>query len=115
MSSCTAEATKPPVFHVTISGIEGRNLEEGIDRHEFALMTLEATEEGAAVTRFDIILARGNQPIETLEDNQGNSIDLREFADTAQSGDRLVIDVKEISGVEPSATGTASIVSIPIQ
>lgn len=115
ISACSAEATESPVFQVTIAGVEELNLETGIDRHEFALMTLEATKEGAAVTRFDVTLARGNQPIESVEGTEGNTLDLREFSDTAESGDRLVIDVKEMSGTELPTAGTATVVSIPIQ
>ena len=117
ISSYTAGTAEKPTLQVAIQGMEGQDiLKEGVARTEFALMTIETDQEGTAVKKFEVILARGSSPIERFEVNAGNSMDLREFADSARSGDRLVIDIKEVSGIEQADIfGAAYVISIPVK
>ena len=117
VSSYTIEATVKPAFQVTIQGIEGRNLlKEGVARPEFAPMTIETDQEGIAVKKFEVVLARGSNPVETFEVATGNRMDLREFADSARSGDRLVVDIREVSGLDQAdISGAKYVIVIPVQ
>ena len=115
--SYVSKSSKPSAFHVTIQGIEGRDiLKEGVARTEFARMTLETDREETAVEGFEVVLARGSSPVETFVVDTGNSMDLREFADSARSGDRLVVDVKEVTGMNPAdVSGTDYVIAIPVK
>lgn len=107
---------KKPTFEVAVQGIEDRNiLKEGVARTEFALMTIETKEEGTAVEKFEIVLARGSNPIEVVVVEEGNSMNLLEFADSAQSGDRLVIDIQAMSGTGTDLSGANAVVVIPVK
>ena len=100
-SSFLAKTHDKPTFQVTIQGIENRNIiEEGIASTEFALMTIETDEKDTEVKEFEVVLARGSNPVEHTVVETGNSFDLREFADSAKSGDRIVVDIKEIAGTQ---------------
>ena len=114
-SAFTATPVARPSLHITIQGVEGRDLlKDGIARTEFAPLTIDTDQEGAVVKKFDIVLARGSKPIETVEVATGNRVDLREFADSARPGARLVVDVKEITGIELTDV-EHSVVVIPVK
>ena len=114
LASHVPRNSKPSAFHVTIQGIEGRDiLKEGVARTEFARMTLETDREETAIEGFEVVLARGSSPVETFVVDTGNSMDLREFADSARSGDRLVIDVKKVTGIDPA--NASYVMSIPVK
>ena len=117
ISSYTVEVTEKPTFQVVIQGTQGRDLlKEGVSRNEFAPMTIVTDQKEARVEGFDVVLARGSSPIEVFEVAAGNSMDLREFAGSARSGDRLVIEIKKISGIESAdLSGTEYIVIIPVK
>ena len=104
-------------LYVTVQGLAGRDLlKEGVARTEFAPLTIDSDQGQVKVKRFDVTLARGSKPVEVVEVATGNRIDLREFADSARSGDRLVIDIKELSGIEQGErSGGEYVIIVPVK
>jgi hypothetical protein len=112
--AATAFTVRKLRFSAHIEGIDNRDVTTtGIRASEFSVLTVETADEDLKVTRFEIILARGNSPVERAS-VQGNSFDLNKFKGSAKPGDRAVLEVKTVSGSEKELTGAERIITIPI-
>jgi hypothetical protein len=102
-------------FQCPHSGIESRDVAlTGIRADEFSVLTVETSDKDRSVTRFEIILARGQSPVDRAS-VKGNSFDLNKFKGSAKPGDRAVVEVKTVSGSDKELTGDERIIKIPIK
>lgn len=110
-------ATSDLAFTIKVDGIEQLSLREGLSPSELALMTIETSKSEVAVSEFEIVLARGNRPVGTSNKTiRGNSYDLTKFAQFAKPGDRIVIQLNELSGSENNGlTDQNRAIIIPIK
>ncbi|MEM9830551.1 MAG: hypothetical protein AAF944_07920 [Bacteroidota bacterium] len=88
-------------FSVKIDGKEEVDLEKGILSSNLPTITIEADDKRISVKKFDIILARGSRPVKnSVKTISGNEFDLSAYSVTAKSGDRIVIELREVNGIE---------------
>ena len=78
-----------------IKGVS-HELTDGIKPSEFGELTISSSNKEIKVEAFQITLARGNRAVE-ITDVNGDKFNLRKYYGTARSGDRIVIEVKELS------------------
>jgi hypothetical protein len=113
--AATAFTARKLHFSAHIQGIENRDVSlTGIGADEFSVLTVETSDKDRSVTRFEIILARGQSPVYRAS-VEGNSFDLNKFKENAKPGDRAVLEVKTVSGSDKLITGDERIVTIPIK
>lgn len=103
-------------FEVQVQGVENKNLlKEGLQPAELALMTIESNDEKVSIEKFEVILARGSRPVsEGSQTVSGKQFDLATFAEQARAGDRIVIEIMELSTAQ-SLDNQSSIITIPIK
>ena len=115
MLAATAFTARKLHFSAHIQGIESRDVAlTGIRADEFSVLTVETSDKDRSVTRFEIILARGQSPVDRAS-VKGNSFDLNKLKGSAKPGDRAVVEVKTVSGSDKELTGDERIIKIPIK
>ncbi|MEM9676160.1 MAG: GldM family protein [Cyclobacteriaceae bacterium] len=104
-------------FTVRVDGVEQLSLKKGLSPAELALMTIETSDANVSISEFEIVLARGSRPVEkSVQVIQGNNYDLANFSRFAKPGDRIVIQLNELSGSEDEAlTDQNRAIVIPIR
>ncbi|WKN40469.1 hypothetical protein [Tunicatimonas pelagia] len=117
LASSFISVTKDEVnFSIKINGKEKVDLEKGISSSDLPTITIEADDKGLSVEKFDIILARGNRPVEyPVKTIDGNRFDLSAYSVTAKPGDRVVIELREIDGLEEELPDEKKLLIIPIK
>jgi hypothetical protein len=116
-SSFVANFEDETKFSISIEGIENFNSKEGISVSEFAKMVIETNSKEISVEEFEIILARGSKPIShPTQVVPGNEFDLAEYAELAKTGDRFVIELRKVNGIEINKLSDEEILfTIPIK
>jgi hypothetical protein len=104
-------------FTVQVQGAEERNvLTDGLKPSELTQLTIDANDESVKILEFHIIHARGKSPVNVGVVTEGNTFDLNKFRHEAKAGDRIVVEVKKISGVDNNKlTEKNRILQIPIR
>jgi len=87
-----------PNFKILVKGVT-HDLNEGLKPSEFAKITIVSEDKSIEVSSIEITLARGNRAVSILT-VKSDSFDLREFKNEARSGDRIVIQIINVSDKE---------------
>jgi hypothetical protein len=91
-------------------------LTDGLKPSELTQLTIDANDENVKILEFHIIHARGKSPVNVGVVTEGNTFDLNKFRDEAKAGDRIVVEVRKISGVDDNRlTEKNRILQIPIR
>ena len=85
-------------FKISVTNLN-HDLNEGLKPSEFAKLTIASIDKAIEVESFEITLARGNRAVSILT-IESDTFDLREFQGKARSGDRIVIQIINISDNE---------------
>jgi len=87
-------------FSVEIEGIENRDIfDQGILISDLDQMTIGSNKKLVEVDEFEITLARKSVPLK-FQEVQGNTYNLALFSELAESGDRIIIEVKNLVAAE---------------
>lgn len=116
LSSFTFSSNSDYALNIKVKGVETKNIiQEGITPSEFAMMTIESNNPSIKIQQFEIVLARGTRAIFPGSHTvSGNQFDLENISDAAKAGDRIVIEIKKVSG-EENIDSKSSFVVIPVK
>jgi hypothetical protein len=104
-------------FSIRIEGIEKFNSKEGLLVSEFSKMMIEASNKEISIEEFEIILARGSRPVSyPVEVVSGSEFDLTQYSEIAKPGDRFVIELRKVNGIDISKISAEEmLLTIPIK
>ena len=84
-------------FKIKVDGTMGNFAKKELKLSKFAMMEINTNYKDIEVKQFDIILARGSRAVQYDEKVRGKNFDLKNYSESAREGDRIVIQILEVS------------------
>ena len=100
-------------YKLSVDGIVENYAKNGLKHSDFAMMEITANNK-IKVKEFEITLARGKRAVHYNKQIQGNQFDLNHYSEDARDGDRIVIEILELSDENIELTQFNSIITIRI-